>query len=252
MVTLISDIWGIFQLILTIGIMVVLLSAILFLDYLRKGQDKRILNILIVCFLTFIGILQILSIIDLVLLGSLIEIILQVLVLLYTAILICMVLLAFFNKKYNRNAFLVILGIVLIVIIINSILIWIQGTAYNSLHIGSIFGLPALFLVSIGTLLVIFNENKFVMYHGYTAGSAWIFTLLNVILLFTLSADLIKAYSGWIHAFHIVCGGVGLTFGFTSALFGISGQRKLAKVTGYTTLACWWTAYLLSIFIQNM
>jgi hypothetical protein len=61
-----------------------------------------------------------------------------------------------------------------------------------------------------------------------------------------------KAYSGWIHAFHIVCGGVGLTFGFTSALFGISGQRKLAKVTGYTTLACWWTAYLLSIFIQNM
>jgi hypothetical protein len=202
--------------------------------------------------LTFIGILQILSIIDLVLLGSLIEIILQVLVLLYTAILIRMVLLAFFNKKYNRNAFLVILGIVLIVIIINSILIWIQGTAYNSLHIGSIFGVPALFLVSIGTLLVIYNENKFVMFHGYTAGSAWIFTLLNVILLFMLSADLMKAYSGWIHAFHIVCGGVGLTFGFTSTLFGISGQRKLAKVTGYTTLACWWTAYLLSIFIQNM
>jgi hypothetical protein len=58
-----------------------------------------------------------------------------------------------------------------------------------------------------------------------------------------------KEYSGWIHALHIICGAVGLTFGFTSALFGASGQRKIAKFTGYTTLACWWLAYVLGFFI---
>ncbi|MHA1454316.1 MAG: hypothetical protein ACTSRD_15780, partial [Promethearchaeota archaeon] len=101
----------------------------------------------------------------------------------------------------------------------------------------------------IGTLLVIYNESKYSLYHGYTAGGAWIITLLNVILLFTLTSDIMKGYSGWIHALHIVCGGVGLTFGFTSALFGLAGQRRLAKVTGYTTLAVWWLAYLLGFFI---
>ncbi|WP_457558397.1 hypothetical protein [Candidatus Harpocratesius sp.] len=252
MVTLISDVWGIIQLVLTVGIMLSLLSSILFLEYFEKEKDKRILNILLITFFFCLGCLFVLSIIDLVILGSLYEILLQIIVFIYMLIIISAVILTIMNKHYNRNVFLSILGISLLILIIMGILIWINGTAYNSLHIGSIIGLPALFLVSLGTILVLLDENKFVLYHGYTAGSAWILTFYNVILLFALSSDIMTAYSGWIHAFHIICGGIGLTFGFASGLFGISGQRRLAKITGYTTLACWWTAYMLSIFIQNI
>jgi hypothetical protein len=61
-----------------------------------------------------------------------------------------------------------------------------------------------------------------------------------------------NAYSGWIHAFHIICGAVGVITGFLSALFGIAGQRKFAKLTGYLTLGCWWTAYMVATFIVNV
>jgi hypothetical protein len=155
------------------------------------------------------------------------------------------------KKGAIRNLFVGILAILYILLITMSILLWIEGTVeYDSLHLGSTLGLPALILVTIGTLLVIYDESKYTLYHGYGAGGAWIITLLNVILLLTLTQDLMKGYSGWIHALHIICGGVGLTFGFTSALFGLSGQRRLAKVTGYTTLAVWWLAYLLGFFIE--
>jgi hypothetical protein len=134
--------------------------------------------------------------------------------------------------------------------VIIAIKIWVDGVIiYDSLHLGATLGLPALILVTIGTIIVIYDEPKFSLYHGFSAGGSWIITLLNVILLFALTEEIMKGYSGWIHVLHITCGGVGLTFGFTSALFGLSGQRRLAKITGYTTLGCWWLAYLLGFFI---
>ena len=32
----------------------------------------------------------------------------------------------------------------------------------------------------------------------------------------------------------------------------VSGQRKYAKLTGYVTLGCWWTAYFISAFIAGV
>ena len=100
-----------------------------------------------------------------------------------------------------------------------------------------------------GTILVIYDEPKLVIYHGLTAGSSWILTSLNILLLFAMSEAEMTSHSGVLHTFHILCGTSGLICGFLSALFGISGQRKLAKLTGYITLGCWWTAYLVAIFI---
>jgi hypothetical protein len=122
----------------------------------------------------------------------------------------------------------------------------------SSLHIGSILGLPALILVTIGTVLLVYDEPKYVWWHGLTNGAAWIITTTNIFLLLTLTPSQMISYGGLFHSIHIFCGAIGLTFGLASALFGISGQRRLAKMTGYVTLACWWTAYLLSTFIQDI
>ena len=252
MVQLISDTWGIVQLILTILIMLVLFGTILFLDYVKKGDNKKITYILMTTLFSLLGILLVLTMVDLVLMGSPLEFVLQAIVLVYTAVVITMVMMAASGKEYNRKLFISILGGLFLTLVIIAIVLWNQGTTYESLHLGSIIGFPALILVSLGTILVILDENKYVLYHGYTAGSAWLLTLFNVILLFALTQEIMKEYSGWLHALHIVCGGIGLTFGFASGLFGISGQRKLAKVTGYTTLACWWIAYLTSIFIERL
>ena len=124
--------------------------------------------------------------------------------------------------------------------------------AESSLHIGSILGIPALFLVTIGTVLLVYDEPKYVWWHGLLNGAAWIITTTNIFLLLTLSPSQMIGYHGIFHTIHVFCGGIGLTFGLASALFGISGQRRLAKWTGYITLACWWTGYLLSTFIQDI
>ena len=142
-----------------------------------------------------------------------------------------------------------IMGILLITAVI--LITFVFPGPIGSLHLGSIIGFPALFLLSVGTILVIFDEPKLVIYHGLTAGGSWVLTTLNVLLLFTLSEAQMTYYSGILHTFHILCGAVGLICGFLSALFGISGQRKLAKLTGYITLGCWWTAYMVSIFVAG-
>ena len=158
------------------------------------------------------------------------------------------------NKKKALYSVLfsaiVLMGLLLMtaVVIITFVL---PGPADN-LHLGVIIGFPALFLLSVGTILVIFNEPKFVIYHGLIAGGAWILTTLNVLLLFAMSETEMTSFSGIIHTFHILCGAIGLISGFFSALFGISGQRKLAKLTGYITLGCWWTAYMVATFISGI
>ena len=119
-------------------------------------------------------------------------------------------------------------------------------------HFGTIFGGIALIMLSLGTILVLINENKFVKIHGYLSGGAWILTLTNVISLITLNLD----PSQWftfepfgLHVSHIILGAVGLLTGLFSMLFGIAAERKYAKLTGYITLVCWWAAFFIGIIL---
>jgi len=121
---------------------------------------------------------------------------------------------------------------------------------FGSWHIGLILGLPALILLSIGTILVLYDEATYVMWHGLTAGSSLILTIINVILLIFLSPPEILNYSGMIHTLHIILGAFGLMTGVASFLFGASGQRNIAKMTGYFTLAGWWGAFLLGLLLE--
>jgi len=248
-----SETLRIFQIVLTIGIMTVLFGTILFLDYFKKQEKKNVLLPLIFALISMLTGLVVIGIIEITAVAIYqMEIYLFVNSLGILVITIVGILLSEKLKNTKiRSLFVGILAILYILLILMVILIWMEETIeYDSLHLGSTLGLPALILVTIGTLIVIFNESKFSLYHGYTAGGAWIITLLNTATLFMLTSDLAKGYSGWLHALHIICGAVGLTFGFASALFGISGQRRLAKITGYTTLGVWWLAYLLGFFVE--
>ncbi|MFX0057772.1 MAG: hypothetical protein ACFE85_06415 [Candidatus Hodarchaeota archaeon] len=110
-------------------------------------------------------------------------------------------------------------------------------------HFEIYIGLTALLLLSIGTVLVLINENKFVKIHGIFAGSSWILTLINVISLVIFNPSIWTSFSFGIHWSHIILGGVGLLTGLFSMLFGIAAERKYAKLTGYITLVCWWAAF---------
>ncbi|MHA1486144.1 MAG: hypothetical protein ACTSSC_03115 [Promethearchaeota archaeon] len=121
---------------------------------------------------------------------------------------------------------------------------------FGSWHIGLILGLPALILLSIGTILVLYDEAKYVMWHGLAAGGSLILTIINVILLIFLTPLEILNYSGMIHTLHIILGAFGLMTGVASFLFGASGQRNIARMTGYFTLAGWWGAFLLGLLLH--
>ncbi len=121
-------------------------------------------------------------------------------------------------------------------------------------HFGLILGMSALMLLSVGTILVLINENKFVKVHGIFSGASWILTLINAISLinqFDLNnIDIWFSFEPfWVHVSHIILGATGLFTGLLSMLFGIAAERKYAKLTGYITLACWWTGYFLGLII---
>lgn len=150
------------------------------------------------------------------------------------------------NYKKLRKS-LVVLALILIVgsthllVLCNGIFrATIELSLDIRIHVGLFLGLSALLLLTTGAVLVLYNEKKYVLLHGYFAGSSWILTLINVILLITLTPQMILDYSGLIHSVHIIFGGFGLLTGFTSMLFGIAAQRHIAKVTGYITLVRWW------------
>ena len=106
-------------------------------------------------------------------------------------------------------------------------------------HLGLIIGLSALILLSLGTILVLINENKFVKIHGIFSGVSWILTLINAISLINLNLDITLWFSFepfGVHVSHIILGAVGLFTGLLSMLFGIAAERKYAKLTGYITL----------------
>ncbi|MHA1702077.1 MAG: hypothetical protein ACTSWK_07415, partial [Promethearchaeota archaeon] len=154
-----SETLRIVQIILTIGIMVILLGTILFLDYFKKQEKKKVLMplaltlILLLTALLVIGILEVTTVVI-----YQFEIWLFVNSIGILAFTIVAILLS--EKLRNtkiRSLFVGILAILYILLITISILIWIGGTVdYDSLHLGSTLGLPALILVTIGTLLVIY------------------------------------------------------------------------------------------------
>ena len=146
----------------------------------------------------------------------------------------------------------ILFGAVMTFIVVSDMIssgIEIIDSTSDSWHIGLILGLPALISLSIGTILVLYDEPKYVLWHGYFAGGALIVTIINVILLVFLTPTEILNYSGLIHALHIMLGATGLMTGCASFLFGVSGQRNLARLTGYFTLAGWWGAFLLGLFL---
>jgi len=119
-------------------------------------------------------------------------------------------------------------------------------------HFGLILGLSALLLLSLGTILVLINENKFVKIHGIFSGASWILTLTNAISLINLNLNPEQWFSFepfGVHVSHIILGATGLFTGLLSMLFGIAAERKYAKLTGYITLICWWTAFFLGLIL---
>jgi len=174
------------------------------------------------------------------------------LTLIYTIIVLQIWFLLLLHFRTNdKNDFLILTLIIVFSILLTILLVFngLQIFDDHSLHLGWILGLIALILLTIGTILVLYDEPKYVLYHGLAAGSAWILTLLNVISLITLNDVLQVSYSGTVHFVHIVSGGIGLGVGFASMLLGISGQRRLAKLSGIITFACWWGAFFLGLFL---
>lgn len=148
--------------------------------------------------------------------------------------------------QYIVCVLIVIFILLVTVLIVYNGIIWFND---DSLHLGLILGLPALILITSAMILVLYDEPKFVFWHGLLGISSWVLTLINVIALFWLSNQLVNDFSGLIHFIHIIGGGGGLAAGFANALFGTSGQRHLAKITGFVTLGCWWTAFLLGLIL---
>lgn len=266
MVTIISDTYTVVHFILTCLTMLGLLTLIILLDY--KKMDKKKVRSVVWILIAIGGLVLGIVVRDtvLMLMGTpdtntsfAIHLVAELTGVFLVATLGAILLLERIRKIRTKKTIysiiftlLGLMGLLLITVVIVLTFFLPGPIEKNSLHIGSIIGFPALILLSVGTILVISNEPKNVLYHGLTAGSAWILTTLNVLTLFTLSEVQMIAYSGIIHTSHILCGGIGLISGFMSALFGISGQRKWAKITGYITLGCWWTAYMVSAFIANV
>ncbi len=181
------------------------------------------------------------------------------------AIFIALILILNFRKKGTQKVLIWIMAIIFgtlmtVIVVLNGIeifpfrLVEYQSPGFDpnfgSWHIGIILGLPALISLSIGTILVLYDEAKYVLWHGYCAGGALIVTIINVILLVFLTPLEILNYSGMIHVLHIFLGAFGLMTGSASFLFGASGQRNLARLTGYFTLAGWWGAFLLGLLLE--
>ncbi|MFX0074182.1 MAG: hypothetical protein ACFE96_01970 [Candidatus Hermodarchaeota archaeon] len=165
---------------------------------------------------------------------------------------IILILVLNFRKQGTKKALIwilvIIFGIIMTIITIFDGIEIIDRISL-SWHVGIILGVPALISLSIGTILVLYDEHKYVMWHGLTAGGSLIVTIINIILLVFLTPTEILNYSGMIHTLHIFLGAFGLMTGCASFLFGASGQRNLARLTGYFTLAGWWGAYLLGLLL---
>jgi len=184
------------------------------------------------------------------------------------AIFIALIIILNFRKKGTQKGLIWIMAILFgilmtVIVVLNGIEIFaprvpeygdinVYGQAgydpnFTSWHMGLLLGLPALISLSVGTILVLYDEHKYVMWHGLAAGGSLIVTIINVFTLVALTEMEVLNYSGMIHILHIFLGAFGLMTGIASFLFGASGQRNIAKLTGYFTLAGWWGAFLLGL-----
>ena len=183
------------------------------------------------------------------------------------AIFIALIIILNFRKKGTQKVLIWIMAIAFgtlmtVIVVLNGIEIFpfrlfnyrsddpIFDPNFGSWHMGIILGLPALIALSVGTILVLYDEAKYVMWHGLAAGGSLIVTIINVILLVFMTPLEVLNYSGMIHTLHIFLGAFGLMTGISSFLFGASGQRNIAKLTGYFTLAGWWGAFLLGLLLK--
>ncbi|MHA2281429.1 MAG: hypothetical protein ACXAC5_11295 [Promethearchaeota archaeon] len=169
---------------------------------------------------------------------------------------ILIILCVLLNKIESRDKWmdyivfaLIILFAVMVLILLMVDGIWFIWFSDDSLHLGLILGLPALICITTAMIFVLYNEAKLVFWHGLLGIAAWILTLINVISLFWMRPASVVSFSGLTHFMHIIGGGGGLAAGFANMLFGISGQRKPAKLTGYITLGCWWGAFLFGLLL---
>lgn len=119
-------------------------------------------------------------------------------------------------------------------------------------HLGFYLGMPALIFLSLGTVLVLVDENKFVKSHGFLAGASWILTVINVTAAFIKIEPQawLLGYELIYHIPHIILGAVGLVTGFISMLFGIAAERRPARLWGYITLICWWAAFFTGYLLK--
>jgi hypothetical protein len=176
------------------------------------------------------------------------------------AIFIALIIILNFRKKGTQKVLIWIMAIAFgtlmtVIILLNGIeiieyrthAIYGQPGYVTSWHLGIILGLPALIALSIGTILVLYDEAKYVMWAGLAKTGSLILTIINIFTLVALTEMEVLNYSGLIHILHIFLGAFGLMMGIASFLFGASGQRNLARLTGYFTLAGWWGAFLLGL-----
>ncbi len=249
---------AIFELLLIVGIAVLLICLALNLGSSDKKKKPFTLLALIIITVVIIIVLFVISgiqpIIDLFSAPIGIKLLLIIIVsILLIAICIILNTIESRNKTVDYIVFgLIILFAILVVVILMIDGLWFIWAGWfndGSLHLGLILGLPALICITSAMILVLYNEAKFVFWHGLLGITAWILTLINVISLFWMSQQNILNYSGLTHFMHIIGGGGGLAAGFANALFGVSGQRKPAKLTGFITLGCWWGAFFLGLLL---
>lgn len=180
--------------------------------------------------------------------------------LIFTSILIVLLVSVFILVNYKKRYKIFTIIVFILIVASTHLLVLCDGifratlerSFSQSIHVGLFLGLPALLILTMGGLLVLYNEKKYVLFHGYFAGFSWILSLINVILIITLTPQMIIDYSGLSHSIHIIFGGLGMIAGFTSMLFGIAAQRHIAKLTGYFTLMFWWGAFILSLYIPSI
>ena len=254
------------QIILSIVFIGLLISIFYLLDYKTNKIDRKDQNLIrgiVVSFFVVTVIILLINGLQILPMESLyLGTLLGVPALFLVSIVTILVIISFYLLYYKTNKIdrkklqlingLVVSFFVLAVILSILLIVGLQTLILESLHLGTLLGVPALFLVSIGTMLVLNDEPKYVFYHGLLAGSSWILTLINVITLLWITPARVLDFSGTIHTIHVVFGGIGMVTGLLSLLFGISGQRKWAKFTGYITITLWWAAFLLGPFIPTL
>ena len=86
-------------------------------------------------------------------------------------------------RTTNKDDYLILALIIVHAILLTVLLVYngLQIFDDHSLHLGWILGLIALILLTIGTIIVLYDEPTYVLYHGLAAGSAWILTLLSLL-----------------------------------------------------------------------